>query len=315
MAERGACGRRSGFTLLELLVAIAIVGLLIGILFPSLSKARGKAKSGLCQTRLRQLGQGLAMYAHENRDYMPPGRMPRIDDENWTVDVEGGRKYRPTFLAMMGSQIGVAPFSDPQKRADRKDRFGEAGDRQDYAHEVYTCPEVPDWTDERNGAFGYNYQFLGNARLRDPDQPASFKNWPNAYSRVKSPSGCVAVGDCMGTAATYAPRQRHEYVNNGRDPQAFGDEGFNLDPPLVDPVNGELAGKEENIAETVRTALHPRHVGQANVLWVDGHGSFETHETMGYQVLENGSIGLGVPDVTHNRMWTLDRSPGPWLER
>lgn len=311
----------TAFSLIELLVSIAVIGMLIAILVPYLSNARAQAKRTLCQSRLHTLGQGMAMYAGENRDYMMPGRMPKVDNERWAVEIEGGIKYRPTFLAMMGSQVGVAPFDDPQrtkgKAGKKKDRLGEPADRQNYSNDAYLCPEVREWTDERNGAFGYNYQFLGNGRLYDRERITSFKNWPVAYSRVKAPGECVAVADCIGTAASFAPRERDEYENNGRNTRAYADEGFNLDPPLVDPAHGEMAGygDDRNEKEQVRTALHERHLDKANVLWVDSHVSPESNLSLGYEIDEFGVVTFGTPGKTNNRLWSVDRSDGPWLRK
>ncbi len=314
---------RRGFTLIELLASIAIISLLIGILIPFLSKSRAQAKTTVCQSRLKNLGSGMVMYAGENSDYLMPGRMPRVDNARYSVGIEGGVKYRPTFIAMMGSQVGVAPFSDPMpdkgNNGRRKDRFEELADRQNYDNDAYLCPVVSDWTDERNAAYGYNYQFLGNGRLLDEGDERSFKNWPVAYSRVKNPARCVAVGDSMGTAATFGRRDRNEYENNGRDVHAYGDEGFNLDPPLVDPSRGEMAGFAEDVSEAVRTALHERHHNdQANVLWIDGHVTPETNKSVGYEVSENGAITFGIdrPPLeggTSNRLWTVRGTDGAWI--
>jgi prepilin-type N-terminal cleavage/methylation domain-containing protein/prepilin-type processing-associated H-X9-DG protein len=58
--------RRRAFTLIELLVVIAIIALLMALLMPALSRARQQARAMVCQSRLRQWGTILALYAQEN---------------------------------------------------------------------------------------------------------------------------------------------------------------------------------------------------------------------------------------------------------
>ena len=65
-------GRRlAGFTLVELLVVIGIIGVLIAILLPALARAREQAKATTCASQLRQLGLGLMIYAQENTGNLP----------------------------------------------------------------------------------------------------------------------------------------------------------------------------------------------------------------------------------------------------
>lgn len=294
-----------GFTLIELLVVIAIIGLLLSILVPSLSSARERGRATVCLAHLRTLGQGLVMYSTDHRDQLVPGRLPKLDNDNWRALILGGWKYRPTFLAMMGTNVGIQPFEDPAPSKTIFDRFGEPGDQQNYAGNVYVCVSVSDWTDERNGSYGYNYQFLGNSRLLDSGDPNSFKNWPVNISMVRTPSTCVAVGDSMGTAAGFPRDQRLPYDNNSRDAERFGNEGFNLDPPRLNYANGEAADAEEGH----RTSVDDRHLGRANILWADAHGSAENLEDLGYEVQSDGVVGVD----GSNARWSASGRDEPWL--
>ncbi len=65
--------KRNGFTLIELLVVIAIIALLVSILLPSLNRAKGMAKTIICQTNLKGLGLAFNYYFGDNEDLIPPG--------------------------------------------------------------------------------------------------------------------------------------------------------------------------------------------------------------------------------------------------
>jgi prepilin-type N-terminal cleavage/methylation domain-containing protein/prepilin-type processing-associated H-X9-DG protein len=284
-AERSS--KRRAFTLIELLVVVAIIALLVSILLPALTSARKQAQATRCLANLRVLGQGMAIYCSDNRDVMPPGRLPKIDNCNASALIYGLRKFRPTFLTMMSGAVGAPPFADPKACKTETDMFGQAGDRQNYSYGVYVCPTVSDWTDERNGAYGYNYQFLGNSRLLTSD-PSSYKHWPVQYTQIKHAGNTVAVADSMGTAATYATSARAAYTDIGNGaPECLGNEGFNLDPPRVDPVNGEMASAPDE-----RSAVDPRHRGNGNVLWLDGHAAAQKLASLGYKLEADGRVRL-----------------------
>ncbi len=61
----------NGFTLIELLVVIAIIAILAAILFPVFARAREKARSSSCQSNLKQLATGIAMYVSDYDQFLP----------------------------------------------------------------------------------------------------------------------------------------------------------------------------------------------------------------------------------------------------
>ncbi len=63
--------RPSGFTLVELLVVIGIIALLIGLLLPSLTRARETSKRVVCLSNLRQMAIAAQNYANSNHGYYP----------------------------------------------------------------------------------------------------------------------------------------------------------------------------------------------------------------------------------------------------
>ena len=63
--------REHGFTLVELLVVVGIIGLLVSILIPSVSRAREIAKATVCASNLRQIGVAMNAYTLDNNALMP----------------------------------------------------------------------------------------------------------------------------------------------------------------------------------------------------------------------------------------------------
>jgi len=63
--------KNSGFTLVELLVVIAVVGLLLSLLLPALGRAKDNSKLLICRTNQRSLLLGSLAYAAENDSALP----------------------------------------------------------------------------------------------------------------------------------------------------------------------------------------------------------------------------------------------------
>jgi prepilin-type N-terminal cleavage/methylation domain-containing protein/prepilin-type processing-associated H-X9-DG protein len=85
--------RSAAFTLVELLVVIGIIAVLISMLLPVLSGARKAADRAKCLAYLKEIGNGFAMYAAENKGFWPvaahyyqdtiPGVSWRARDKRW----------------------------------------------------------------------------------------------------------------------------------------------------------------------------------------------------------------------------------------
>lgn len=93
-ALNGAEARRGrAFTLVELLVAIAVMVVLIGLLVPSLAGVREQARRIVCASNQRQIGLATHMFSDENKGQLPPSVFLPV----YTPNAE----YRPQDMVMV----------------------------------------------------------------------------------------------------------------------------------------------------------------------------------------------------------------------
>ncbi len=74
--------RRTGFTLVEMLVVIAIIGVLAALLIPAIQAARESARRTTCQNNLKQIAFSVQQY-HSQYHVLPPGRLDGRTQHSW----------------------------------------------------------------------------------------------------------------------------------------------------------------------------------------------------------------------------------------
>lgn len=78
----GDRGRKHGFTLIEILVVIAIIAILAAIIFPVFVSAKDKAYQSKCASNLRQLGDAALMFAQDHDGFVPAFLNARVARDN-----------------------------------------------------------------------------------------------------------------------------------------------------------------------------------------------------------------------------------------
>lgn len=84
---------RSAFSLMEMLVVIALITLLIAILLPSLGKAKERGRASVCLSNLRQHMLAMQMYCDENSGFFPGAHTSGAAPEHVMIWMPRIRKY------------------------------------------------------------------------------------------------------------------------------------------------------------------------------------------------------------------------------
>lgn len=94
---------RHAFSLIELLVIVAILAALIGILIPTLGAVRAQGRDVRCLTNLRSIGAAWRLYAADNDDRTPALGVPWSESPNWAMVVAEYSGIQATSAAELPS--------------------------------------------------------------------------------------------------------------------------------------------------------------------------------------------------------------------
>src|ERR1041385_3490308 len=97
--------QRHAFTLVELLVIIAVICILVALLLPVLSEAKAKAKRTACLNNLRQINLGLRMYCDDSNDASPKTDSTKFGTQSWS-----------SYRKLMNSYVSVNVESSSKDR-------------------------------------------------------------------------------------------------------------------------------------------------------------------------------------------------------
>jgi prepilin-type N-terminal cleavage/methylation domain-containing protein len=157
---------RAGFTLLEMLVVIAIIAILAAILFPALQSSKNKANRAVCMNNLKQINTGLRMYSDDSDDKAP--RTPGTTNSpalNWIG-----------YKTLMKSYVGINGRASPQDK-------------------IFACPKDTFYYDVAASTFQYVPKGLHE---QPPDYLSYGFNGGNARTNSNAPG---IAGRALGSIA------------------------------------------------------------------------------------------------------------------
>jgi prepilin-type processing-associated H-X9-DG protein len=252
---------RGAFSLVELLVVVGIIALLIGILLPSLFKARQNAQLITCASNIRQLAMANLLYANDNHTFYVLAASDIFDDLG---DGEGGHWRWHGYRAAAGQPFNpalgpLAPYLGTDGRVKNCPLF-------DPSIGAATGNNFEDGC----GGYGYNEMYIGG-------RADLYGYCPDAVTTAaKVPQVLHAATTVMFTDAGIA--------------QPFGNgvivtEYSFCEPPWVQEDPGPLSTDQS------WPSIHFRHHGQASVAWADGHVTAE------HMTFSGESYGLSTRQV------------------
>ena len=163
--------RKTGFTLVELLVVITIIGILIALLLPAVQAAREAARRTRCTNNLKQLGLAMQLF-HEANGHLPPAR---VFDRSITW---------AAFLLPYLEQDAAFELFDPAKSY-----YDQDADARGFAPSLYYCPS------RRNGP-------MLSVQGDQPNDKAQSNEYPGAVADYKGVCGEHISSNCGSDCRT-----------------------------------------------------------------------------------------------------------------
>lgn len=180
---------KRAFTLIELLIVIAIIAILAAILFPVFAQAREKARTTVCVSNTHQIGLALAMY---RSDYDQVNCRYRFCDPSYANDPLCLNLASPTtytgpletWWAPYDNSIGPEPVPLPASYSGLK-----AGMLQPYVRNqaIFRCPSYP------IGQVGYAMSYIVDGPMGQPDAAVTNPSVYFVWDHAKTP-GCANTG-------------------------------------------------------------------------------------------------------------------------
>lgn len=267
-------GRRTqrGFTLVELLVSIAIMGVLATMMLPALSRAVESAKRAVCANNLRQVGMALMMYADEDDGLFPP--IQEVDTPQCLAGplpplMIRGRAMYPEYLT--DARVLICPSSLYAKEQYDEGRWWET-------NLVGRPGERPIVSPCRIDDLSYHYvPWMVRPEWIMDDATMDFSR--DFY---------VGFLDAVETAG-HSPRGADEWTfvdENGRD-QRVHPLRHGVERTLITDIDAPWRGWQSDSSIPIAfdhvstNRVYFNHLpGGANVLYMDGHVEFATYPRM-----------------------------------